>query len=121
MRFFAFQRLTDHVIAVGCKGDDPADLLDFELLARPPQALGQRAQRGHDGAAGQPQASRAAPATALATPSTARAAALALIGSRTVDRDLYQVLGIVAIRLIELPAAAEIHAGRRPLLELFAR
>jgi hypothetical protein len=44
-----------------------------------------------------------------------------LTARRLVELRLQQALRIVAIGVVELPAAAEIDAGRRRLGELFAR
>jgi len=128
MNFSRIHRLTNAVDAVRGKGHDTRDLLDFELLARPAQAFGHHADWRHYGTARTTgnHAARAASPTALAAApiaprTTARSARGALALGGAVDLGLDQSLRIVAVRFVELPASAKIHAGGRRLLKLFAR
>src|SRR6185437_12955271 len=119
----AHLRLANAVIAIRGKGHDAGNLLDLELLARPAQAVAQYADRRHEAAAGSAEiihVARAAAAASTAAGTSLRGAALR---SRRggVGLRLDQALRIVAVRGIEAPAAAEIHARRRRLVELFAR
>lgn len=115
--------LTDAVDPLRNKGHDPRHLLDFELLTRPPQAFAEKRHRRHHGnRTPRISAARSAPCTAAATPAaSARGRGAALPGRRGIELSLDQALRIIAVGCIEIPAAAEIHAGGRRLLELFAR
>src|ERR1700676_1095708 len=119
--------LTNPVNAVRGEGHDTGDLLDLELLAGPAQTLAQRADRRGHRTAGTAQTAGIARATSLPTLATAPAARLAagstrgaLPGAAGAGLAQDQSLRIIAVRFVELPTPAEIHAGGRLLRELLA-
>ena len=117
MRLSSIRRLANAAIAFRGKGHHPGDLLDFELFARPTQALAHDTGLGHHrtGWAAGIHTTRSAASTALApTPAsrTATRSACGILGpGGIVELGLKQALRIVAIRFVEFPAAAEIDAG----------
>jgi hypothetical protein len=122
MRLSPVAGLTDAVDSVRGKGDYARHLLDFKLLTGPPQTFAERSHGGHDGSARTPRIARPAPAAALtAIAATRSARGSGALSGGSVELRLDQTLRIVAIRRIEIPAAAEIDAGRWRLLEFLAR
>src|SRR5471030_2739285 len=89
--------LANAAIALGSKGHDAGDLLDFQLLARPAKALPHHTQGGHGRAARTAQIHPAGPATSAAAPApgAARSAASGgrvLAGWRRIELGLDQTL-----------------------------
>jgi hypothetical protein len=131
MSFPAAHGLANAINAVRGERHDTGHLLDFELLARPAEAFVQRADWGHRGTARTTgahaaHAARAASSAALAAAASPTPAARATTARTTRaagprDRGVDQSLRIIAVRLVELPASAEIDARGRRLRELFAR
>lgn len=121
MSSFPTRRLTNEIEAVGGKGHYSGDLLDFQLLARPAQAIAQRTDRRHHRPARTACAQAAGPGPPAPT-STTRATTRCSTRrrGRRVELSLNQTLGVVAVCCVELPNPAEIYTGGRCLLELFA-
>src|ERR1700675_1881741 len=114
--FFMATRLADPVLAIRCKCQDIALLLDLESFAGPAQSSAQGAQRGRR----RTYAARiakargvAASASTPAAPGSARTPGTRITGPRLAAGGLCEVRRVVAFRLIELPLTAEIDAGRR--------
>lgn len=118
---FPTRGLTDTIDAVGGKGHHPSNLLDFQLLARPAQAVAESTDRWHDRPERAACAHAAGPGASTTPPATRTTLGSAGRRSRRVELGLNQTLRVVAVRLVELPDSAEIDTGGRCLLELFAR
>jgi hypothetical protein len=118
--------LTNAVDAVRRERHDTGDLLDLQLLARPAQTFSQHTDRRHHGTnraatTGAHTAGTTPPTTLATAPATRTAARAALPGGRGIQLGLDQSLWIIAVRFVQFPASAEIHAGGRRLRKLFAR
>src|SRR5450631_3726487 len=112
--------LIDPAGARGRDGHHPCHLLDLELLTGPAQRFAKRTHRwqgrrtksgGTVAAAGTAPAPRTTAATPLASPAAGRSRSSRGSVPRVCHLALDDAQRVIAVRLIQLPASGEIHAG----------